>query len=253
MLQDTTLSQSQPDAERSSSTITSTRTRPPTLSTDLGSLFSFMETRGITLEFPDTSPFFDPYPRPNPQETTFFPAVPDTDTAIVLDLTAPPATSQDHMRDTADLTLYLSTDLLKSHLPLIQALETMPYPPQLVYRDCDAQERVEDADIIIPPTTAIVLTNAQALTQRLLPGYDEPFASPIWNRVNRLAPRYKSFYVLVASDRAVDKPTANAIASLKSFCESVSGYVMVAPIIVSSEKVVEWVLALALGKAESEL
>lgn len=252
MLPDNKLPQSQPEADRSRSTVFSTLMRPLLLSTDLGSLSSFMETRGVTVD-PCTSPLFDPYPRPNPPETTFFPAVPDTDTAIVLDLTAPPATSQGHAQDMDDVTLYLSSDLLKSHLPLIQALETMSQPPQLVYRDYDAQERVEDADIIIPPTTAIVLTNAQALTQQLLPGYDEPYASPVLNRVNRLAPRYKSFYVLVASNRTVDKPTANAIASLKSFCESVSDDVTVVPLIVSSEKVVEWVLALALRKAESEL
>lgn len=167
-------------------------------------------------------------------------------------LMSPPSIPTDREAFLEDQVLFLSSDLLKTHLSFIQTLESLPNAPTLVYRDYDASENVEDADIIIPPMTGIILTTAQALTQRPLPGEEKENECLVLARIYRLAPGYEHFYVLVVSSQMVDSRTADALAFLKVFCGSVSDNAKVVPLIISSEEVVGWVLALAFERGERE-
>lgn len=169
---------------------------------------------------------------------------------IPVTLVCPPPIPENRRKSIEDQVLFLSSDLLKSHLPVIQTLETLPTPPTLVYRDYDAAKNVEDADIIVPPMTGIILTTAQALTQRPLPGEDQDYTCPILSRIYRIAPRYDYFYVLVVSAEMVDRRTADALAFLKVFCGKANDNAKIVPHYVSSDKVVDWVLALAFERGE---
>lgn len=181
---------------------------------------------------------------------TSFGGNPNTTCSVTL--MSPPSIPEDHRQTIEDQVLYLSSDLLKTHLLLIQSLETLPHPPNLVYRDYDATKNVEDADIIVPPTTGIMLTTAQALTQRPLPGEEKEYECPVLARIYRLAPRYEYFYVLVVSGQRVDRRTADALAFLKLFCGQASDNAKVIPVKISSEDVLDWVLAIAFEKGGRE-
>ncbi|KAB8208155.1 hypothetical protein BDV34DRAFT_233673 [Aspergillus parasiticus] len=86
--------------------------------------------------------------------------------------------------------LFLSTGLLKSHLSIIQGLERLNSPPAMIYRDYDVpiqnqpvpgiwipsqasikHDLPKEADIIVSPTAGTILTTLQATTQLYLPGH----------------------------------------------------------------------------------
>lgn len=187
--------------------------------------------------------------------------------------------------------LYLSTTLLRTHLQLIRMLEGMPNPPTLIYRDYNnnnkpspspspfplklyphlPQNRTQkqkkkthhsppEADIIISPSTGILLAPSQAMTQTYLPGHrpDCPkisnikeINSPLRERIFRLSSRYERLYVFIchpvdiramsgtsastrgsAEDRrrtqqrklspTADKMTLSSLTALSAFCASLS-------------------------------
>lgn len=173
-------------------------------------------------------------------------------TMLPVSLMTPPPIPEDQKPSMQDQVLYVSSDLLKTHLPLIEALGDLPHPPTLVYRDYDVGHGVEDADIIVPPMTGIILTNAQALTQRPLPGQDREYRCPVLSRIYLLAPRYKYFYVLVVSSAEVNRRMADALTFLQVFCGKVSDYSTVVSQKIRSEDMLGWVLSIAFEKGERE-
>ncbi|KAE8139085.1 hypothetical protein BDV38DRAFT_281252 [Aspergillus pseudotamarii] len=183
--------------------------------------------------------------------------------------------------------LFLSTALLKSHLPVIQGLERLKSPPAMIYRDYDVLIRNQpvpriwvptqvntkhdlpkEADIIVSPTTGIILTTLQATTQLYLPGHKpnpqtngtKCINSPLRERIFLLAPRYKYLYVFVAhgtssprsgrgdaSRWTADRRLLASFTSLIAFCDSMSADSTISPILISpsSDTIIGWILALA--------
>ncbi|GFF24320.1 hypothetical protein IFM58399_00620 [Aspergillus lentulus] len=183
--------------------------------------------------------------------------------------------------------LFLSTALLKSHLRLVRCLEEMAGQPVIVYRDYNhdnlgseprgkhTTSRINsnltlqiEADIIISPSTGIILTTSQATTQLYLPGHKsthpetniECINSPLRERIFLLAPRYERIYLFIChsapsskkllvkqSGPIADKRVLTSIASLTAFCSSMSAYATISPLLVPSrpETVAGWVLSLA--------
>ncbi|KAF7161866.1 hypothetical protein CNMCM6106_008982 [Aspergillus hiratsukae] len=183
--------------------------------------------------------------------------------------------------------LFLSTALLKSHLRLVRCLEGMAGQPAIVYRDYNhtnpgAEPQGKhttshlnsnptlqiEADIIISPSTGIILTTSQATTQLYLPGHKfthpemkiECINSPLRERIFLLAPRYERIYLFIChsapspkklpvkqSGPSADKRVLTSIASLTAFCTSLSTYATISPLLVPScpETVAGWVLSLA--------
>lgn len=257
----------QPGSVDEATCVDTTSTLPH--STGLGSLAAFMETRGINRAEagPSTSPFFRNVEAP--QTTAASPDVTLTNTSpdTILNLTSPPVTSS-HEYPTGHLQLVLSEDLLKSHLPLVKSLETRPNPPKILYRDysqltADLEDNGRpgegEADIVISPQAGIILTTAQALTQRYLPGHKQGkrrFKSPVLERIWHLAPRYERLYVLICYDRsasAADDQVQGSIASLTGFCISVSEHTTVVPRHISPGMVTDTVLSLAVKNTPSEM
>ena len=165
--------------------------------------------------------------------------------------------------------LFLSTSLLKSHLRLVRILESRKDPtPMLIYRDYGnhTQGHQNEADIIVSPLSAILLTTSQATTQLYLPGHKPSHPqldgikgvnSPLRERIVLLAPRYDRLYILVCHTGGsttgkpgptADKRTLESMVSLTAFCSSLSGCSAVNPLLITPstpETVAEWALSLA--------
>lgn len=264
----------------------------PSPFTTLGSLDSFIETRGVAPKikrlgkssyFSASKPGEDvdelgssknavkTSPKQETPDCEFNKEISGTSTQQIPDC---PPTSQEPP------ILFLSTSLLKTHVQVIEFLEAKDEKPLLIYRDYDsgygAQEtkvqnpRVSngqwtevEADIIISPTTGILLTNAQAITQLYLPGHKPNpkvsgiagINSPLRESIFRLAARYEQVYILICNKKRLtsknfgstaDKRTIEALTSLTAFCNSISAYSIITPLLLSSPKVIgEWVLSLA--------
>ncbi|OJJ44959.1 hypothetical protein ASPZODRAFT_134379 [Penicilliopsis zonata CBS 506.65] len=197
--------------------------------------------------------------------------------------TLPQAPQIQQLKDGTQVSLFLSTTLLKSHRSLVQFLEGMENTPTLVYRDYNypksskqvksiqtQQNFVSDtlaceADIIVSPTTGVILTASQAINQLYLPGHKpndpeiktiQEINSPLRERIFRLAHRYERLYIFISHspvenrDRTVlaaDKGTLASVASLTAFCTSLSSLAIVIPLMISSLPYshAEWILALA--------
>lgn len=268
--------------------------------TALGSLTSFMETRGITPKAKQLtkSPYFnnnkpsevvdalmsanDTVEASPKQETPDNESIQDVGSACIHHIPQCPQASQEPP------ILILSTVLLKTHFRVVKFLETKDDAPTLIYRDYEncygTQEAIQinptqltanhkqltevEADIIISPTTGIVLTTSQAITQVYLPGHRANpqvngiagINSPLRERIFRLAPRYEQVYVIICHSMGTrkrssspspgstaDKRTITAMASLTAFCNSASAYSNITPLLISSapDVVGKWVLSLA--------
>ncbi|KAJ5647829.1 hypothetical protein N7490_004201 [Penicillium lividum] len=248
-------------------------------STGLGSLSRFMETRGvITSSDPATSPYF--YRRETnqtneqqgqsdqarilsaPEEVPFEAA---KDCSLALSIINP-----DSEAISTNLLMFLSMNLLKTHLRLVRSIEQRPTPPRLIYREYisssnppnpdstvpnlqDQTLTPAEADLIIAPTVGIILLTSHALSQVYLPGHlsDDPFirqhkdiTSPLKERIFRLAPRYEILYLLIshqspATDQAhirqtkelqITISTKKSLDSLLFFCSALSSSTTIIPL-----------------------
>ncbi|XRM42355.1 hypothetical protein ABZX51_005576 [Aspergillus tubingensis] len=181
--------------------------------------------------------------------------------------------------------LSLSTSLLRTHLRIVQCIESMNPATSIIYRDSSAtswklasrshiQSRntipsyyEDEAEIIIPPNTGIVLTTSQATTQVFLPGHKSTMAgdipsinSPLRERVFRLARKYENIYVLIShcsgttsnfpnNGFTIDKIMLQSLIAFTAFCSSMLNLNIYPVVLPSSpDTIAGWILALA-GKS----
>ncbi|EFW21080.1 hypothetical protein D8B26_002661 [Coccidioides posadasii str. Silveira] len=186
------------------------------------------------------------------------------------------------------LSFVISTALLRTHRSVVQVLESLPSPKTLIFRDYHAMALLsakltkgkhenatsfssetslqtlrpancydDDADIIISPTTAILLTKSQETTQLHLPGHSplrsglgNILSSPLRERIFRVCSRYERLYVLIGHALNV-APTGeeaiDAIRALESFCSSLAQSCNVVPLVVPAavEHLTQWIINLA--------
>ncbi|KAJ5792594.1 uncharacterized protein N7503_008572 [Penicillium pulvis] len=237
-------------------------------STGLGSLSTFMETRGIvTANGSSTSPYFPAHEtnkinEQQHQQNQHIPSAfkPSTNSHSFATLAK---IKYNHANMASDFTLFLSIDLLKTHLQVIQFLEQQPTPPRLIYREYKLfltptesenphyQRTPPEADIIIAPSVGIILSSLHALTQTYLPGHrpKDPYIrsnpdvrSPLRERILYLAPRYEILYLLISHSVQVQANTSPAeslrmnnsiqesLHSLNVFCDSFSQSTTITPL-----------------------
>ncbi|KAJ6024097.1 hypothetical protein N7540_004894 [Penicillium herquei] len=208
----------------------------------LGSLSNFMATRGLNTSANSSSnpPFSSDISMDSGQKQS------DSTPSETTNQTSDTSASYQFMRlDTPSLSIpyegdvplaiFLSADLLKTHLPLVQSLEQLDDPPKLLYREYTPQAKPiktnipaprgsnsklsgvpPEADLIIAPSVGIILATAQDLTQLYLPGHgpsdpeirkNPDVTSPLRERILRLSPRYRTLHMLVSH------PTSNFMAN----------------------------------------
>ena len=173
----------------------------------LGSLASFLETRGIAVNPPKQQPdLVTSNPSPISEDATNQPQSSST-TVVETELANQSDSNNNNTRElfsAIDIStlqpggnktqnhrplppLFLSSTLLKTHTQLILSLEGMPEPPLMIYRDYNvatSQTRqtiapkesnsawsIPEADIIVSPMAGVILTTSQATTQQYLPGH----------------------------------------------------------------------------------
>ncbi|KAL4902974.1 hypothetical protein BDW74DRAFT_180266 [Aspergillus multicolor] len=215
--------------------------QPPRIT--LGSLASFMETRGKSTrkQIAAESPYFPSKEvQDQNQSTSSKPSIPkpqapnpkpDVPTNKSTRTPSFPVTQVPRVPGNHEgLVLFISTALLKSHLKLIQSLEGIAHPPKLIYRDYHTDtsptrrpkpqpkptaQLPPEADIILSPQTGILLTTSQATMQLYLPGHKptcgtssslaKNINSPLRESIFRLAPRYAQLYVFIAHNQDQSK------------------------------------------------
>ncbi|KAF5872449.1 putative nucleoporin nup49 protein [Botrytis fragariae] len=114
---------------------------------------------------------------------------------------------------TAPISLILSSTILKNR-PLLRSLEaliptlkicerdfsahnTTAWNPGSVIRSPVTSNLTHEADIIISPSTGLILTTLQHVKQKPLPGHKT--AVPIRDRLEKVSARYENLVILVAS------------------------------------------------------
>lgn len=282
------------------------------------SLSNFMEIRGHDTKRRkvESSPYFrtfreeaephEPTKEQTPEKPDNLPIPPANG---VESIPTAPLPFPDIASTAESLTLVLSIELLKTHRLVIQHLESMDRKHRLIYRDYgqysqakkkrpqnlnrytdpasrtisdETEDLGQEADIILSPSTAILLTTSQATTQRYLPGHRSrnaqrgSFDSPLRERIARTCVPYEQLYVLIChpssfiktrtplisnldnpepTSMTIDTPTANSIRSLVSFSSSLSLVASVTPLIVPYEpsELMKWITSLAYKHALQSL
>ncbi|KAF7924532.1 hypothetical protein EAE99_006480 [Botrytis elliptica] len=114
---------------------------------------------------------------------------------------------------TAPISIILSSTILKNR-PLLRSLETLIPTLTICERDFSAHNTTawnlgsvirspvtstltHEADIIISPSTGLILTTLQHIKQKPLPGHKT--AVPIRDRLDKVSARYENLIILVAS------------------------------------------------------
>lgn len=231
------------------------------ISPSLGTLSSFMQTRGHAnkrRKIRITSSYFKcpPAPMLDTEREKSTEKIPPEQP----DLQKPPTDDPNPYpqfpprESKTPLLLILSTSLLHTNRPLVNSLESLPSPmSRLIFRDYTTRNNAaldanifEEADIIPSPKTGIILTTSQQTTQAHLPGHGSPgLSSPIKERIVRVAQRYEILYVLVQVPSSLDTKTLSSIRELSAFCLSLSQICTIQTLLVQLDHTLEWVLAIA--------
>ncbi|KAL1852586.1 hypothetical protein Plec18170_005717 [Paecilomyces lecythidis] len=252
----------------------------------LGSLSSFMKLRGVTSK------------RRKTEQSRYFPTESSQNEELVdSDLTKHPQEDFKPRRAhdklnitfpdtppsalvTRSLVLVLSTSLLRTHRHIVRVLESLTPSPTLIFRDYElpgplkpntsvgnASAILLESDIILSPTTGIILTTAQATTQLYLPGHKRHVSadgipsldSPLRERIARLSLRYDHIYVFIchapnltmdssatSPSLTVDPKALSSVQSLMAFCSSLSDSSVIPLVIPSVQNMIlEWIIALS--------
>ncbi|KAI9039561.1 uncharacterized protein KD926_009286 [Aspergillus affinis] len=262
------------------------------LQASLGSLSSFMEIRGrIKSRRPvvGMSQYFaasQPIDKVEQHDSNV-----SSDRSMLIPATFVDRVPQIQRKALQQSYLYVSTALLKTHLNLIQCIEKTQSAPAIIYRDygttvgqalsdCSSRNIAlqpdtrhvlpNEADIIVSPTTGIILTTSQKITQLYLPGHKPKnpkitdsrwINSPLREQIFLMASRYEHLYLLVSqgansgkdSQRGsisltwtADKRKLASFTSLLAFCTSINDCAAIVPLWVPSspEALAKWILSI---------
>ncbi|ETI20770.1 hypothetical protein G647_07112 [Cladophialophora carrionii CBS 160.54] len=130
-------------------------------------------------------------------------------------------------------TVVIETAILQSYASVVNFLETFGGDRlNIVYRDLNKIGRdhcVSAApDMILNPTTALILTNLQALSQKGLPGQAAAGQNTVRSRVRNLVKEYHRVLVAITTpnpnpDGASLQAQVDAMATFTGFCASLCG------------------------------
>jgi hypothetical protein len=130
----------------------------------------------------------------------------------------------------------ISTTLLQQR-SLTRAIEKLYPNAEFMQRDFTAPHSATgEADLLLSPSTGLILTTLQQIKQRALPG--QPDRSPLKERVGKLQYRYERLVVLVSegltrdmeehgSSRPIDNSDKGAITLFENFAGMLEGNVLV--------------------------
>lgn len=158
----------------------------------------------------------------------------------------------------------MSTAFL-SHRGLVHRMLELYPTADVIERDFHLQSPAEkspddtfnhDADIIVSPSTGLLLTTLQKIKQRALPG--RASRSEVRDRIAVTAPRYEQLMILVRYDQSHgDDTTQNdceALAEFVGFCSSISSTEILVKLIAGDEDhLAKWITALMVEHSRPDL
>lgn len=156
----------------------------------------------------------------------------------------------------------MSTAFL-SHRGLVHRMLDLYPTAGIIERDFNLQDLAEDspddtlnhdADIIVSPSTGLLLTSLQKIKQRTLPG--QVSRSEVRDRISITAPRYEQLIILVRYDQSHgDDMTQNdceALAEFVGFCSSISSTDILVKLIAGAEDhLAKWIIGLMVEHSHS--
>jgi hypothetical protein len=142
----------------------------------------------------------------------------------------------------------ISTLLLREQRSLMRVVERLYRKATFFERDFSALPTVTEADMILSPTTGIVLTTLQKIKQRALPG-QEATSGSLKERLSSLSIRYDRVLLLVnygcsgnGIPRDLDQRDHDALAELKEFARSLGSDTQVIPVMGGDEVLGRWIV-----------
>lgn len=212
-------------------------------------LSTFLQTRSRKYRRLDSnsSPFFAKHPPETPQKESSTLAevqVPATPMPITKATATPsPAaySSPPRISLSATRTLIVDIALLNMYSSLINRLETVsPHPPHLIFREFKADPLFPSTnrstpDIILSPTSAIMIVPLQSIVQRGLPG--QGTAKPaLQSRIISLATQFDRLFVLatckISEENHIDTAATSSLATLTALCASLGPVAQASVIVV---------------------
>lgn len=120
---------------------------------------------------------------------------------------------------------------------LAKQIQSLYPDAEFVSRDFNLRyEEYEEADLIISPSTGLIVTTVQQLKQRALPG--QPACSPMKDRISALQPMYERLIILVSEGlskewegqsqgQCLDHRDQEALDDYKKFASQLEGEILV--------------------------
>jgi hypothetical protein len=173
---------------------------------------------------------------------------------------------------TAPISIIISSTLLKNR-PLIKQIESYLPCAKLIERDFTAHNTVaslpnsvtqspisspldSEADLIVSPTTGIILTTLQKLNQKTLPGHTTKPA--IRDRLEKVSSKYEKLVVLVSEQRAdestngLNENDCNSFSEFVGFTSGLVAIVLVQFVGGGERNLVKWLMNSVVQYAATE-
>ena len=152
--------------------------------------------------------------------------------------------------------LYPSADFIERDFALHQQYQFQQTPQQKsIARSVISGTMVDEADMLLSPSTGLMWTTLQKIKQRSLPGKSS--TSAVRERILRASPRYERLLVLVSQNQNTDLPfdgkstnvqpldedDCTAFADFTAFCSTLPDEVQTSFIAGGEEDLAKWVVA----------
>lgn len=242
------------------------KTPPASFGGSLGTLSAFMQTRcheNKRRKLDHESRYFSSTPQSStktrpanadtPEKLTDSTKMPSSPVAphVIQSLNSCPKYSS--QESNSPLLLIVSTQLLRTDSTLVRSLEDISTSRsvRLIFRDYQEVKSspshvMEEADLIVSPTTGIILANSHETTQKYLPGQGPPgIESPLQARIVQSVPRYETIYVLIRSPLETSMKTWSSLRDLTKYCMSLNHACDIKVLLVTTDHVLEWILSIA--------
>jgi hypothetical protein len=232
----------------------------------LGTLLAFMQTRSHKnkrQKLDHESRYFSSTPKnstkasPNKLDTPEKPIEPikvlSSSSAATHDIQSVNLYPKNPSKSNTPLLLIVSTQLLRSDSTLVRSLEDISTSQfvRLIFRDYQGAKSgqslvTEEADLVVSPTTGIILASSHETTQRYLPGQGPPgIDSPLQARIVRSVSRYEMLYMLIRSPIETSMNILSSVRDLTTYCLSLDHVCNIKVLLITTDHVLQWILSIA--------
>ena len=147
--------------------------------------------------------------------------------------------------------MYPSAEFIERDFNLYQDAQHQP-PSRSDAVPATQSTIADEADMIVSPSTGLILTTLQKIKQRSLPG--QAARSPVKERITRTSPRYERLIVLIHEGRKtqdsseigtseLDNSDCEALIEITNFCSSLESEVQITFVAGGDDQFAIWIVA----------